>query len=272
MSYFILLLIAAYQSGAASAMQSNSTCAQMPEDRRQLVCLCDKQLQLRCVFNLDIKEVGANLDKTLRPIYLNEVFIFCLIYLIKIFSEIRVKRFFDRKVSIQRSMNPDAHSDVNAVFASRMQMSDAAHSLYLYFPDFVMMNSPFIRITFLKFLYVPSFAFVDKAKLISQQDNGVEESFAQLKKISSLVFELNDVYDFGIDKYAYFGVESESLLIEGPFNKLTIHQDAFEHSNIEELVVGCYCLDCESFIGDCLVKFGAPSVRKTFPNSNANLL
>ncbi len=43
------------------AMQSNSTCAQMPQDKRQLVCLCDKQLQLRCVFNLDIKEVGKSI-------------------------------------------------------------------------------------------------------------------------------------------------------------------------------------------------------------------
>ncbi len=78
-----------------------------------------------------------------------------------------------------------------------------------------------------------------------------------------MVFELNDVYDFGVDRYAYFGVESESLLIEGPFNKLTIHQDAFANSQIDELVIGCYCLDCESFIGDCVAKFGARSIRNT---------
>ena len=55
-------------------MQSNSSCAPMPQDKRQLVCLCGKQLQLKCVFNLDIRQVGVqSLDKTLKALKTNEV-------------------------------------------------------------------------------------------------------------------------------------------------------------------------------------------------------
>jgi len=54
-----------------------------------------------------------------------------------------------------------------------------------------------------------------------------------------------------------------NVIYLGPFNKITIHEKAFEHSQVEELVIGCYCLECESFVGDCLVQF-SPSFRTAF--------
>lgn len=72
--FLVLLLAETFIFYPTQAMQSNNTCAQLPKDKRQLVCVCGKQLQLRCTFNLDIKEIDpADMDKTLRPIYMNEV-------------------------------------------------------------------------------------------------------------------------------------------------------------------------------------------------------
>jgi hypothetical protein len=54
-----------------------------------------------------------------------------------------------------------------------------------------------------------------------------------------------------------------SLIIEGPFNFLTIHKHAFHGASINELIIGCYCIECESFSGDCNVKFNQPT---KYPN------
>ena len=72
--FLVFFLAESFLVQPIQAMQSNNTCAQLPKDKRQLVCVCGKQLQLRCTFNLDIKEIDpADMDKTLRPIYMNEV-------------------------------------------------------------------------------------------------------------------------------------------------------------------------------------------------------
>lgn len=209
-------------------MQSNNTCAQLPKDKRQLVCICGKQLQLRCTFNIDIKEIDpVDMDKTLRPIYMNEV-------------------------SIERKIDPSDPYDVNLDLIDKQKLEE--NNVYLYFPNFNVFNSPYIRITFNRFMYVPSFAFSDYKSLLAYEHD-------TFKHIASIVFELADVNDFGIDKFAFYGLQSESLVIEGPFNQLTIHTDSFRNSRIDELVIGCYCLECETFSGDCSVMFGQKSVR-----------
>ncbi len=65
-------------------------------------------------------------------------------------------------------------------------------------------------------------------------------------------------------------INSDLFVYQGPFNKITVHEQAFEHSQVDELVIGCYCLECESFVGNCLVQFGTPSSRHTFLNSLHN--
>ncbi len=127
------------------------------------------------------------------------------------------------------------------------------NNVYLYFPNFSVLSSPYLRITFIRFMYVPSFAFIDYNSLVSPT--------APYRSVASVVFELAEINDFGIDQFAFYGLESESLVIEGPFNQLTIHADAFRSSRIDELTIGCYCLECESFLGDCRVLFGQKSIR-----------
>jgi Leucine-rich repeat (LRR) protein len=224
----ILVLIKILLINQILSMQSNNTCAQLPKDKRQLVCICGKQLQLRCTFNIDIKEIDpVDMDKTLRPIYMNEV-------------------------TIERKIDPSDPYDVNLDLIDKQKLEE--NNVYLYFPNFNVFNSPYIRITFNRFMYVPSFAFSDYKSLLAYEHD-------TFKHIASIVFELADVNDFGIDKFAFYGLQSESLVIEGPFNQLTIHTDSFRNSRIDELVIGCYCLECETFSGDCSVMFGQKSVR-----------
>ena len=220
-------------------IQSNSTCAPIPKDKRQLVCTCGKQLQLRCTFNVDIREIEPkDLDRALKPIYYKDV-------------------------SITRTENPDDPDDINKNFRSKK-----LDKLYLYFPNFDILSSPFIRITFVRFLFIPSFSFFDKLALptsTSLQSSRAESSLPPVKYIPSLVFELQEVFDFGIDRFAFFNVHSDSLIIEGPFNEMTIHQDAFVNTRVDELTIGCYCLECETFQGDCRLKFNQKSARETYP-------
>lgn len=219
------------------SMQSNNTCAQLPKDKRQLVCVCGKQLQLRCTFNLDIKEIDPiDMDKTLRPIYMNEV-------------------------SIERAVDADDPYDVNHDLLDKQKLEE--NNVYLYFPNFNVLNSPYIRITFIRFMYVPSFAFIDSKLLVQSNEH--------YKSVSSIVFELAEINDFGIDKFAFYGVESESLVVEGPFNQLTVHEDSFRNSKIDMLTIGCYCLECETFDGECKLLFGQKSVRnqQTVIDSNS---
>lgn len=225
--FLVFFLAESFLVQPIQAMQSNNTCAQLPKDKRQLVCVCGKQLQLRCTFNLDIKEIDpADMDKTLRPIYMNEV-------------------------TIHRTVNPNDPYDVNLDLQDQQKLDE--NNVYLYFPNFSVLSSPYLRITFIRFMYVPSFAFIDYNSLVSPT--------APYRSIASVVFELAEINDFGIDQFAFYGLESESLVIEGPFNQLTIHADAFRSSRIDELTIGCYCLECESFLGDCRVLFGQKSIR-----------
>lgn len=177
-----IVLLIALNSVPINCIQSNSSCAPMPDDKRQLVCLCGKQLNLKCVFNLDIRNVGfTHLDKTLTPIRANQV-------------------------SISRSVDPYDPYDPNTELQASLS-DPRKNQLYLYFPDFSVFSAPYTRVTFQRFIFVPSFAFTTQTG-----------SVIELRKLSSLVFEVSHAFDFGIDKLAFFGVESESLLIEGKFN------------------------------------------------------
>ncbi len=182
----LLVVVASCFYPHTSAMQSNSSCAPYPHDKRQLVCLCSRQLQLKCVYNTDIKQLGvSHLDHTLRAIPYSEV-------------------------SLPRLVDPNDYDDLNSVFQTIQSLDKAISnkdSMYAYFPDFALFTSPYIRITFQRFQFVPAYAFVDQAS--------VQQIEPRLRKINSIVFELNNVYDFGIEKYALYGVQSESLLIEG---------------------------------------------------------
>lgn len=178
-TFALTVLLALSCTMPINCIQSNSSCAPMPDDKRQLVCLCGKQLNLKCVFNLDIRNVGpAHLDRTLNPIKANEV-------------------------SISRSVDPYDPYDPNTDFQASLS-NPKSNQLYLYFPDFNVFSAPYTRVTFQRFIFVPSFAFKKQTS-----------SLAEFRKLSSLVFEVSHAFDFGIDKFAFFGVESESLLIEG---------------------------------------------------------
>ncbi len=170
-----------------SAIQSNSSCAPYPSDKRQLVCVCSRQLQLKCVYNTDIKQLGISfLDPTLRPISYSEI-------------------------SLPRLVDPNDYDDINSFFQTGRSLQKAIldkNLMYAYFPEFSLFTSPFIRITFQRFHFVPAYAFVDLTNL---------ELAQKFRKINSIVFELDNAYDFGIEKYALYGIQSESLLIEGKY-------------------------------------------------------
>ena len=230
--WFALTLFALYLNGIAHCMQSNNTCAPIPKDKRQLVCQCSKQLQLICMFNIDIKEIPpSDLDKSLKPIY---------------FSDVALSR---------STVNPELpYRDINYNFEKNFYKNKNNNKVYLYFPDFQTLVSPFIRVTLLRFLYIPSFAFYDKSLYIQKKQ-------VAPRSIGSVVFELGEVYDFGIDRLAFYNLKTDFLIIEGPFNQMTIHKDAFANSQIEELTIGCYCIECETFEGDCRVNFNQKSTH-----------
>lgn len=204
------------------AVVSNSSCAPIPRDRRQQICQCTKHLQLRCSFSSDINRMETkDLDSSLMPI------------------------FYDN-VSLERLVDFDDYGDMNANFEmNKKRYKNNQKIFYLYFPDFKIFSSPFIRLTMKQFVYIPTFAFTDEVSS---------------KTIETIVFELPEVYDFGVDKYAFFNLKvTDILLIEGPFNQITFHKEAFSSSNINELIIGCYCIECESFEGKCRLKFGQES-------------
>lgn len=204
------------------AVISNNTCAPVPRDKRQQICLCTRHLQLRCSFISDINRIETkDLDSGIKPI------------------------FYDN-VTLARMVDFDDYGDINTNFElNKKRYKNNQKIFYLYFPDFKFFASPFIRLTLKNFLYVPSFAFTD-------QNNS--------KTIETVVFEMPEVYDFGIDQYAFFNlIISDLLLIEGPFNQITFHREAFGNSIINELIIGCYCIECESFDGKCRLRFDQDS-------------
>jgi Leucine-rich repeat (LRR) protein len=235
------------------AIQSNVSCAAVPRDKRQQVCTCVKQLQLRCTFVLDIREISPkDLDLTLRPIYYGDV-------------------------ALERVSNADDPDDINVDF-----MKKDPTKIYLYFPNFAALNSPYIRLTLIRFMYVPSFAFVDKPSLMRSLNAVSHLSSAsslsgggnsnKAKSIPSIIFELSEIFDFGIDKHAFFNLLVDELIFEGPFNQISVHEEAFEYSAVNELTIGCYCIECETFVGDCRVLFNQKSMRRTtMPKSRAEI-
>ena len=185
-----LLALFAWTLKLISCMQSNNTCAPIPKDKRQLVCQCTKQLQLICMFNIDIKEIPpANLDKSLTPVY---------------YGDVALSR---------AAVNPDQeYRDINYNFEKNFYKNKNNNKVYLYFPNFAILDSPYIRVTLLRFLYIPSFAFYDKTALVEKKQS--------LRSIGSVVFELGEVYDFGIDRLAFFGLKTDFLIIEGRILRL----------------------------------------------------
>jgi hypothetical protein len=211
-----------------SAIQFNNTCSPQPNDRRQLICSCSKQLQLRCSFKYDILQFETkDLDRTLRPISFDEV-------------------------SIERVADSNDNDDLNRKFLKQKESTSVVSNynmktFYLYFPNFELFSSPnYVAIALNRFIYLPSYAFNSNENLE--------------KRIDSLVMELQETYDFGIDQYALSNIQVEnSIIIEGPFNYLTTHRSAFQNSFINELVIGCYCIECETHTLECNLKLNQPS-------------
>ena len=232
---FFALFILALAFKHTICIQSNNTCAPVPKDKRQLVCQCSKQLQLTCMFNIDIKEIPpSNLDKTLKPIY---------------YGDVALSR---------TSINAEQpYRDINYNFEQNFYKNKNSNKVYLYFPDFKVLNSPYIRVTLLRFLYIPSFAFYDKT--LYMEKKRLDHSNATTRFIGSVVFELGEVQDFGVDRFAFYGLKTDFLIMEGPFNQMTVHKEAFFNTQVEELTIGCYCIECETFYGDCRINFNQKS-------------
>lgn len=193
----MLLLAATWSTWRpAESMQSNQTCVPMPKDKRQVVCLCSRSLQLRCLYNAEILLMDATyLDATLRPIFYDEV-------------------------ALDRRADPDDALDPSADFAAnRAKYAGSSTKFYIFFPNFELLAAPYVRITMSKFIYVPSYAFVGRSSAPAQPSR---------RHVESIVFEVPNVHDFGIDKNAFSRVDvTDTLLFEGPFNEINIHTNAF---------------------------------------------
>jgi hypothetical protein len=171
----VILVILGLVCGNSHAIQSNNTCSPEPNDKRQLICSCVKQLQLKCSFKFDILLIEQrDLDRTLRPVAYDDV-------------------------SLQRAVDPNDSEDVNfrfqihhklqsnkSLFSQSLKGNTAVASshYYLYFPNFNVFNSPYISVTLSRFMFIPSFALSD-------------EQSAQRRRFESVVFELQETYDFG---------------------------------------------------------------------------
>ncbi|CAF0844610.1 unnamed protein product, partial [Brachionus calyciflorus] len=222
MFYSSLFIILGLLIDNSISIISNNTCASIPRDRRQQICHCSKQLQLKCTFTSDINRFESkDLDVSLRPIFYDDV-------------------------TLSRLSDPEDFEDINLNFdLNKKRYLNNKKNLYLYFPNFNVFNSPYIRITMRRFLYIPSFAFTD-------------ENLS--KSIESIVFEISEAYDFGIEQYAFYNmIVGDSLILEGAFNQITFHENSFQNSVINELIIGCYCIECERFDGRCKLQFGQKS-------------
>ena len=163
---YLVILNAIY---IVTSIQSNNTCAPEPTDKRQLICSCSKQLQLRCTFKFDMLLIEKkDLDKTLRPIMYEDV-------------------------SLERLIDPKDKQDVNIKFSNyrkknpiAVNMNSNNKNLYLYFPNFGVFNLPYISIMLSRFMYLPSYAFTTDSNE---------------RKIESVILELQETYDFGSKKY-----------------------------------------------------------------------
>lgn len=241
--HLILLTVTISSKIAINAIQSNSSCALEPKDKRQLVCQCSKKLHLLCVFNIDIREISSkDLDETLRPV---------------LYEDVSLER--------SNSFDPNNPLDLNINFEKFVKKSPK--KTYIYFPNFSVLNSAFNRIYFLNFIFIPSFGFYEKASFSNQPAIG-KIDHTQNKFITSIVFELPEVYDFGIDRFAFYGLKSELLILEGPFDFINFHKDAFFNANIEELNIGCYCLECDKNNKNCIVNFNQESSQEVFSIDN----
>ena len=47
---------------------------------------------------------------------------------------------------------------------------------------------------------------------------------------------------------------------------MTVHKHAFSNSNTNELIIGCYCIECDSFDGNCNLRFNQNSKYETRSN------
>ena len=238
--HLVLLTTVISQHIYINAIQSNSSCALEPRDKRQLVCQCSKKLHLLCVFNLDIREISPkDLDKSLKPVFYDEV-------------------------SISRAHSFDSNNPLDINIDFEKQLKKTGKKIYIYFPDFSVFTSAFNRIYFLNFIFIPSFAFYAKSTFMQEHENGIQKQVQenQSKFVSSIVFELPEVYDFGVDRFAFYGLKSELVILEGPFDYMQVHRDAFFNANIEELSIGCYCLECDKLVKNCFLNFNQDSAQE----------
>lgn len=197
--FFVVIIILIINLNSLDAIQSNQTCVPIPKDKRQIVCQCSRSLQLRCLFNTEILLMDSNLlDQSLRPVYYDDVHL-------------------DRQADPETASSHSIAIDPNADFAAnRAKYSGSRTKFYIYFPNFELMSAPYVRITLSRFIYVPSFAFVSRGETSAR------------RKIESIVFELPNAYDFGIDENAFSRIDvTETLLLEGPFNQINVHTNAF---------------------------------------------
>lgn len=160
------------------------------------------------------------------------------------------------------SFDPNNPLDLNINFEKFVKNSPKR--TYIYFPNFNVLNSAFTRIYFLNFIFIPSFAFYEKSSFLREY-NIRKIDQAQAKFITTIVFETpSDTYDFGVDRFAFYGLKSELLIIEGPFDSINLHKDSFFNTNIEELNIGCYCLECDRNTKNCNVNFNQESTQDVF--------
>lgn len=229
MDFLAAIILLLQLTRATWAIQTNNTCVPTPKDKRQIICQCSKQLQLRCLFNMDMLIMDTKyLDASIRPIYYDDV-------------------------SLDRAGDPQDSGDINNDFKlNKKKFANNRSNMYLYFPNFKLLSQPYIRITLSKFHYIPSFAFTN---------NNDDKKDAPVRRIESVIFELPNIYDFGVDEFAFHNVQvTDTLLIEGPFNQINFHANAFKNALINELIIGCYCVECEYFEADCKLNLNQASL------------
>ena len=261
--------------GGVEALQSSDACAPVPTDKRQTICTCVRLMQIKCTFNSAIREIDASLlDKSLRVIRLSDMSLDTAVA-----SRLLRKNDGDADDETEEEAEEDMEAighvlEANPHFeTTRMRYhsagvaaaavdesrneSEAGHSSFLYFPDFSAppMSLAYTKLHLDSFVYVPSFAFASST--VASGDARTRAT----TRLSSLVFELNGVREFAMDAHALAGTHVESLLLEGPFHQLVVHADAFVESRVDELTIGCYCIECETFEGACLVKFNHQQQR-----------
>jgi Leucine-rich repeat (LRR) protein len=223
--YFTIFLLLLQQSQFTFQLQYRKQCIPDSIDIRYRVCSCEKLLNLNCNYDSDINEISnENQDPSVRSI--------------KLSTENDEKR--------------------------------------VYFPNLNYYQIKYEVVNLKMFPFIPKFAFYNEYHLIDEYtpytlinfeyhldidagygwvgDDEYSDNEIGVDLVEKKIFSKNPNIIL-IDKHAFSGVNAIKVLIEGDFNTMKLHSQAFIHSTINEIQINCFTKLNIQNSKECMVEF-----------------